>query len=225
MRLTREWPFFAVFLVAAALWATVPMPSSSSPAPVDACALVAQADQLCLVQPAEAVSLYEQAVRAGCSDEYLPVGHALALARLGRLEEAAQVQAEALTVPRSPATAQLLHNNLAWDLFLLRRPHQGLPHAERAVAMQPGEPCALDTRGALNAQLGDWDSAVSDFRQAVASQPRVGLFHAHLAVALMQQGDEFGAARERELAQGLPREHLEGNQYCHLCRAFDSMAP
>lgn len=225
MRLTREWPFFAVFLVAAALWATVPMPSSSSEAPVDACALVAQADQLCLVQPAEAVSLYEQAVRAGCSDEYLPVGHALSLARLGRLEEAAQVQAEALAVPRSSTTEQLLHNNLAWDLFLLRRPHDGMPHAQRALAMQPGEPCALDTRGALYAQLGQWDAAASDFRQAVAIQPQVGLFHAHLAVALLQQGDEFGAARERELAQGLPREHLEGNQYCHLCRAFDMMAP
>lgn len=225
MRLSREWAFLAFFLVAAAVWTTVPLPSSEPPPTADPCALMAQADALCLVEPSRAVALYEEAVRGGCGDESMAIGRALALARLGRLEEAAQVQQEALASPCSRETEQLLRNNLAWDLFLLKRPGEGLPHAEVALRLAPGEPCALDTRGALRAQLGDWTGATADFREAARREPQVGLFHAHLSVALVQQGDRAGAAREWALADSLTREHLEGNQFCHLCTAFDALPP
>lgn len=225
MRLSREWSFLVVLLVAAAVWSGMPRPADPAPPAAEPCATLAQADRLCLQSPAEAVPLYEQALRDGCGDEGLAIGYALSLARLGRLEEAVQVQAEALALPRTPETAQLLRNNLAWDLFLLKRPAEGLRHVEVALSLAPAEPCTLDTRGALMAQLGQWEAAAADFRRAVQTEPQVGLFHAHLAVALHQQGDAAGAAREREIAGRLERQHLEGNQFCHLCQAFEALDP
>lgn len=60
------------------------------------------------------------------------------------------------------------YNNNAWQLFLQSRAADGLPNAERAVALAPEDKNILDTRGQIYLALGRIDKALADFNKSIA---------------------------------------------------------
>ena len=58
----------------------------------------------------------------------------------------------------------MLSDARAWD--------RALPHAERAVALAPGHPAFLATRGTIHSFLGRRADAIADFEQALRAGGR-----------------------------------------------------
>lgn len=65
-----------------------------------------------------------------------------------------------------PGSAMAL-NNRAWALFKLRRAGEGMADVERSLALAPESPHAYDTRAHIHQNMGEHESALSDYERAM----------------------------------------------------------
>jgi hypothetical protein len=86
-------------------------------------------------------------------------------------------------------------NNLCWDYGITGQPDLALPYCERAVEGDPSPP-NRDSRGLANAQLGNTDAAITDFRAVVddlegATDPELQAIRADRQawIAALEAGD------------------------------------
>jgi tetratricopeptide (TPR) repeat protein len=70
-------------------------------------------------------------------------------------------------------SAQLM-NNLAWTIAFSETPQfeTALQFANQALALMPGRPEILDTRGTILAKMGRYKEAIVDLEQAIPKHPR-----------------------------------------------------
>jgi tetratricopeptide (TPR) repeat protein len=61
----------------------------------------------------------------------------------------------------------------AWASFKMNKAADGLPDAERSLALKPGDARTLDIRGHILEALGRREEAVADFRRALSIEPRM----------------------------------------------------
>ncbi|MFN9005213.1 MAG: XrtA/PEP-CTERM system TPR-repeat protein PrsT [Betaproteobacteria bacterium] len=78
-------------------------------------------------------------------------------------------------------------NNLAWAEHRLGEP-DALPHAQRAVALRPGEAAFVDTVARLHAAAGQWNDAVTQATRAVELAPDEPGYRLTLARFLAEAG-------------------------------------
>ncbi|HET9552568.1 MAG TPA: metallopeptidase family protein, partial [Anaeromyxobacteraceae bacterium] len=104
---------------------------------------------------------------------------------------------------RDPALAVRLELAAAAALNDLGRAAEALPHAERAVALDPEEPAAASERGFALFELCRFDEARAAFERALALSPDDAWALHQLGLLAERRGD--GAAAERLLARARER--------------------
>ena len=103
----------------------------------------------------------------------------------GRKKEAEElfrrtVEARARVLADYPQSAGQ-HNAIAWLCARCRRQlDKGLEHAEKAVALAPGEPVFLDSLAELHFQRGDRAKAVAVMNHCLALEPNRPYFRRQL---------------------------------------------
>lgn len=102
-------------------------------------------------------------------------------------------RAETLEPRRSDFVVQY-----AKALSLARRNHDAKVVADRALALAPRDPPALDTLGVVYTQIGDYDHAIVAFREAVSIAPEVASYRYNLGTSLIAAGDLDAAEIEIE---------------------------
>ncbi len=123
---------------------------------------------------------------------------AYALAKLGRKDEAVAAYREALKL--QPGNPELL-NNLAYALADTGKDlDEALKFAQQALQKLPDNAGAQDTVGWVYLKKGATESALQVFKSLVRKNPATAIYHLHLAMALMQQGDKNGARAALENA-------------------------
>jgi cellulose synthase operon protein C len=109
-------------------------------------------------------------------------------------------------------------NNLACVLILQnRRLDEAQVLIKQAMSLIGPTASLLDTRGLLQMQVGHWDSAIADLREAVAQSPSVPR-ELHLAQAYYQAGRREDAERtlaKVNLAGGERALHLPADQHLY----------
>jgi tetratricopeptide (TPR) repeat protein len=126
----------------------------------------------------------------------------------GRYAEAASLFEETMSlVPSNMAVV----NNFAYLLVeYLGRADDALRHAERAHAMAPADPDALDTLGWVHFKLGNLQQAMNYLETSLRTRESVSA-HVHLAAVLLAQGDLDRAAQSLINAQRMrPTEQKQG---------------
>ncbi len=105
--------------------------------------------------------------------------------------------AEALPHLRSLAAQRprdaVVLNNLAWALSQLDELHEARIWSERALALAPHDPRAMDTQGLILLQGGDAKGAAAILRRAAGSEAAPPETAIRLAQALIRSGDAAGA--------------------------------
>jgi cellulose synthase operon protein C len=92
-------------------------------------------------------------------------------------------------------------NNLAWVAGELGDP-KALSYAEKASALAPASPDALDTLGVLLVKKGEVTQGLEKLQQAAQLRPNQAEIRLHLAKARIKAGDKAAARKELEaLAQ------------------------
>ena len=87
-------------------------------------------------------------------------------------------------------------NNLAWLTALKdNKPSEALEYINRAIALKPGQPDFLDTRGVVHLTAGNIPSAIDDLTKAVTVDPAPAkLFHlaqAYLAAKNKEKAKQY----------------------------------
>jgi len=143
-----------------------------------------------------------EAFRAGIEatgSALLQVGLAGLYEGLGRTDEAIAVYERALeNSPDSRAAA----NNLAMLLVTYQADAEGLARAGELVSVLEGatEAAYLDTLGWVRHKQGDHEAALEHLRAAVDKAPDSAEMNFHLAMALLEAGDQAGARQHLEKA-------------------------
>jgi tetratricopeptide (TPR) repeat protein/Zn-dependent protease with chaperone function len=119
---------------------------------------------------------------------------ALTLDAGGRMAEARSAYEDALKLdPRNGVAL----NNLAYLLSETGGDlDQALTYVQRAAQILPNLDEVRDTLGLIYFKKGLTDQAISTFSQLVSKPAAKSSYHYHLALALNQKGDGFGARRE-----------------------------
>jgi TolB protein len=134
-------------------------------------------------------------VGAGEADELLT--QAEALARRSKFEEAEAIYQELTGLLPDDARPEI---GWAWALILDDRATEALPHAERALELDPESAAAATVAGRAHAALDEVERAVGLAEQAVELAPGSAGAHAVLAEAYMLDGDLDAAVDEADLA-------------------------
>ncbi len=120
-----------------------------------------------------------------------------ALARRSKFEEAIAIYEELVRqAPDDPRPEA----GWAWALILDDEAKEALPHAQRAVELDPESSEAAAALGRAYAALGEVDEALAAGQQAVALGPSSALAHSVLAEAYMLDGQMQQAVYEADLA-------------------------
>lgn len=151
---------------------------------------------------AEAVGSIDSAFALGARGIQERTIRALALARLGRVDEArAALDGLRAASPGSPFVES------AWGQFLLLqdRPDQALPFLEHAQRYLPGDAQLEFSLGVASAVMKDMPQAIAAFERAVAASPAHYQAWMMLAVACHEVGDAAGRDRALARASALPQ--------------------
>jgi tetratricopeptide (TPR) repeat protein len=149
-------------------------------------------------QAEPALASLEQAINADPKNARAMVERGSLLESLGRKKEAADMYNRALGVdPNNPIAL----NNLAYlEADQSSNLEQAQSYAERAKKRAPNSPEISDTLGYVYLQRNLNTAALQIFRQDVQDHPENPMYHLHLAMALLKQGDKQGARDEAEKA-------------------------
>jgi tetratricopeptide (TPR) repeat protein len=150
---------------------------------------------------------------------------ALAL-QTGRIEEGAQLLQRAIDIDGTRAP---LHSNLAFALNALGRPRDALASANRALALKPGFPDALNNRGMALAALDRPDEALASFDQALAAKPDFAAAWNNRSCALRDLGLAAEALASCDAALKLRPDYAQawsnrGNALSDLNRPLEAQA-
>ena len=158
----------------------------------------------------EALPALQQAARCLPNDAVAQLNFANALARAGRLSEAAACYDSALTLRPDFAEA---HANLAELHLEQERFDQAAVHARRAIGLNAELAEAHNTLGSALLKLARLDDAVASFQRAVALKPGFAEAHMNLGRALRSIGHlamaESGYRRVLELKPEFAPAHVE----------------
>lgn len=159
--------------------------------------------------PKAAIAVFEKAHRMAPERPEAISLLADALAGAGRSEEALPLYRRLLEL--EPDNAGAL-NNVAYLLADRgERLDEALRDIQRALKLAPQQAALRDTLGYVYLKRGAIDSALQVFRGLVEAQPENPGYRYHLALALMEKGEQGAARRELEaaLARGLRPEEAE----------------
>jgi tetratricopeptide (TPR) repeat protein len=145
-------------------------------------------------QTEAALASLEQAMNADPKNARAIVQRGELLQALGRKKEAADMYNRALGVdPDNPIAL----NNMAYiEAEQSNNLEQAQSYAERAKKREPNSPEVSDTLGYVYLQRNLNTAALQIFRQDVQDHPDNAIYHLHLAMALLKQGDKQGAKDE-----------------------------
>lgn len=157
---------------------------------------------------AEAITHYEQAVRAKPDLPDARVNLGLALIEAGRPAEALSHLEEAAR--QRPGSAQVRYNFGA-ALAAAGRDAEAVPHYEEAARLEPGDAVARAQLALSLARLGREDEAVARLEEAVHLDPDDARAHYNLGLLLEGQGRAEDAIRHYEEAVRLQPENAEAH--------------
>jgi tetratricopeptide (TPR) repeat protein len=136
-------------------------------------------------RPADALGFITQAIAGNGKVALYHCNRGVALAALGRFEEAAASYRAALAL--DPQSAEAFYN-LGNALGELGRLADAAAAYREALALRPDYWQALTRLGTVLQEQRQTEAAVECFRRAIALQPNVAHLHANLAGALREQG-------------------------------------
>jgi Flp pilus assembly protein TadD len=153
-----------------------------------------------------ALASFEQAANADPKNAQALLNRALLLETVGKMSEAHDLYTKVLALePENP----LALNNLAYlNADSGKNLDQAMTFAQRAKQKAPDNPDVSDTLGYVYYQKNLNSEALRIFRQNVQDHPQNSMFHFHLAMALLKQGDKEGARQEanKALANAVPEQ-------------------
>jgi tetratricopeptide (TPR) repeat protein len=144
-------------------------------------------------QPEQAVELLRAAEKTHPNDEDVHYNLGIALARLGKNDEAIKEYAEAVRILPDYAEAQ---NN--WGNLLLRmgKRDEAIQHFKEAVKSAPDYASAWNNYGTAAQELGRTDEAKEYFKKAVDLDTNYWQAHFNLGSALLQRSEFTDAQAE-----------------------------
>jgi tetratricopeptide (TPR) repeat protein len=119
-------------------------------------------------QPQEAVAIYEQLMENHADDAALHYDLGVALARLGKQEQALKSYSESLRLDPEYVRA---HVNRADVLNQLKRFAEAVRDCNAAIEIQPSDALAWQNRAAAHRGLGELDKAEADLNVALGINP------------------------------------------------------
>ncbi|MGI8959367.1 MAG: tetratricopeptide repeat protein [Bryobacteraceae bacterium] len=137
---------------------------------------------------------FEQAGTAKPHSAEAFLNRAMLLDALNRKQEAIDTYNKVLGI--DPDNALALNNLAFLNAQAGANLDQAMTFAERAKKKYPNNPDISDTLGFVYFQKNLNPEAVRIFRQGVQDEPTNAIFHLHLAMALLKQGDKQGAREE-----------------------------
>jgi tetratricopeptide (TPR) repeat protein len=153
-----------------------------------------------------ALASFEQAANADPKNAQALLNRALLLEAVGKKSEAHDLYTKVLAL--APENALALNNLAYLNADSGKNLDQAMTFAQRAKQKAPGNPDVSDTLGYVYYQKNLNSEALRIFRQNVQDHPQNSMFHLHLAMALLKQGDKEGARQEanKALANAVPEQ-------------------
>jgi tetratricopeptide (TPR) repeat protein len=151
-----------------------------------------------------ALASFEQAGSADSKNAEAFLNRAMLFEALGKKTEAHDAYNKVLAL--QPENALALNNLAYLNADSGTNLDQAMTFAQRAKQKAPNNPDVSDTLGYVYYQKNLNTEAVRIFRQNVQDHPQNSMFHFHLAMALLKQGDKEGAREEatKALANAVP---------------------
>jgi tetratricopeptide (TPR) repeat protein len=151
-----------------------------------------------------ALASFEQAANADPKNAQAFLNRAMLFESLGKKTEAHDAYNKVLGI--EPENALALNNLAYLNADSGKNLDQAMTFAQRAKQKAPDNPDVSDTLGYVYYQKNLNVEAIRIFRQNVLDHPQNSMFHFHLAMALLKQGDREGARQEaaKALANAVP---------------------
>jgi tetratricopeptide (TPR) repeat protein len=153
---------------------------------------------------------------------------AMLLQITGRLDEAAQLYQQLLTIQPDRVIAI---NNLAWILCEEKGQYeQALELAQQGLKIAPDYVDLIDTRGVAYYWLGDLDNAVKDFTRCVELYPEgntsavVSYLHLGMALEKLGQNDEAAENLNKALELNAKTGGLSASDFAEAQRLLNELA-
>jgi tetratricopeptide (TPR) repeat protein len=137
---------------------------------------------------------FEQASNADPKNPQALLNRAMLLEATGKKSEAHDAYNKVLAL--QPENALALNNLAYLNADSGKNLDQAMTFAQRAKQKAPDNPDVSDTLGYVYYQKNLNSEALRIFRQNVQDHPQNSMFHFHLAMALLKQGDKEGAREE-----------------------------
>ena len=136
-----------------------------------------------------------------------------AMARTG--DQAAALKAFDATFDKEPSGADE-YNTRCWYLTLLGEPERALVYCNRALALEPDQYSALDSRGLIHHALGQYDAALRDYNRALEINPEGWSTYLRRSRLLDKMGQAADAARDYQTADKGFGPDKSDQYYSHL---------
>jgi len=149
---------------------------------------------------------FEQAASADPNNAQAFLNKALLLEATGKKTEAHDAYNKVLVL--QPENALALNNLAYLNADSGKNLDQAMTFAQRAKQKAPDNPDVSDTLGYVYYPKNLNSEALRIFRQNVQDHPQNSMFHFHLAMALLKQGDKEGARQEatKALTNAVPEQ-------------------
>jgi tetratricopeptide (TPR) repeat protein len=149
---------------------------------------------------------FEQAASTDPNNAQAFLNKALLLEATGKKTEAHDAYNKVLVL--QPENALALNNLAYLNADSGKNLDQAMTFAQRAKQKAPDNPDVSDTLGYVYYQKNLNSEALRIFRQNVQDHPQNSMFHFHLAMALLKQGDKDGARQEatKALTNAVPEQ-------------------
>ena len=132
----------------------------------------------------DSVTLFERALRVTKDNKVVENNMGIALAKLGRCDEAIRHYREALRINPYYSDA---HHNLGVALFQQGEREEAMDHYLEALRMRPHDPTVLNNLGSAYAAQRDYAAAIGYYEEALRCDPGYVAAHLNLGNVLIQQ--------------------------------------